>query len=154
MVPLKTFKIYNSINILVCIFIVVTGKCSKHHVSLQLVKFMSAFHHNPIITNYQAMLFECWVIVHGYVVICYFFTKFTFSNISSRYSMKVSNGSNPDQDQQPVGPDLGPNCLQRPQKCSYNNISPFINVLLYNNPLRHIESCYSLQIIFEKRKGL
>ena len=28
-------------------------------------------------------------------------------------TIRVSNGLGPDQDQHPVGPDLGPNCLQR-----------------------------------------
>ena len=31
----------------------------------------------------------------------------------SKYSIRVSNGSDPDQDRRSVGPDLGSNCLQR-----------------------------------------
>ena len=30
-----------------------------------------------------------------------------------RYTFRLSNGSDPDQHRQKVGPDLGPNCLQR-----------------------------------------
>ena len=37
----------------------------------------------------------------------YFFKKF-FQN-----TIRVSNGLEPDQDRQNVGPDLGPSCLQR-----------------------------------------
>ena len=32
---------------------------------------------------------------------------------SSRNSFRVSNSMDPDQDRHSVGPDLGPNCLQR-----------------------------------------
>ena len=32
---------------------------------------------------------------------------------SSRNTISVSNGLDPDQDQRSVGPDLGPNCSQR-----------------------------------------
>ena len=38
-----------------------------------------------------------------------FFSKLTFSKNSSRNTVRVSNGFDPDS----VGPDLGPNCLQR-----------------------------------------
>ena len=41
------------------------------------------------------------------------FFKLTFLKISFRNTVKVSNGLDPDQDQHFVGPDLGPNCLQR-----------------------------------------
>ena len=36
-----------------------------------------------------------------------------FSKISFRNTIRVSNGLDPDQDQHNVGPDLGPNRLQR-----------------------------------------
>ena len=35
------------------------------------------------------------------------------SNFLKKRSFRVSNGFEPDQDQQNIGPDLGPNCLQR-----------------------------------------
>ena len=41
-----------------------------------------------------------------------FFQKKIQKN-SFRNTFRVSNGSDPDQDQQNVGPDLGLNCLQR-----------------------------------------
>ena len=41
------------------------------------------------------------------------FSKLTFSKHSFRNTIRVSNSSDPDQDRQSVGPDLGPNCLQR-----------------------------------------
>ena len=42
-----------------------------------------------------------------------FFSKLTFSKASFRNTIRVSNSLDPDQDQHIVGPDLGPNCLQR-----------------------------------------
>ena len=42
-----------------------------------------------------------------------FFSILTFSKNSFRHTIRVSNGSDPDQDRHIVGPDLGPNCLQR-----------------------------------------
>ena len=42
-----------------------------------------------------------------------FFSKLTFSKNSFRYTVKMSNGLDPDQDRRSVGPDPGPNCLQR-----------------------------------------
>ena len=41
------------------------------------------------------------------------FSKLTFSKTSIRSTMTVSNGLDTDQDRRFVGPDLGPNCLQR-----------------------------------------
>ena len=40
------------------------------------------------------------------------FSKLTSKN-SLRNTISVSNNLDPDQDQQNVGPDLGPKCLQR-----------------------------------------
>ena len=36
-----------------------------------------------------------------------------FSTTSFRNTISVSNGLDPDQDRRSVGPDMGPNCLQR-----------------------------------------
>ena len=55
----------------------------------------------------------CWVIFHAFVVLCCLFSKLTFSINSFRNTIRVSNSLDPDQDRQNVGPDLGPNCLQR-----------------------------------------
>ena len=42
-----------------------------------------------------------------------FFSKLPFSKkISFRNTIRVSNGLDPDQDRQNVGPDLDPNCLK------------------------------------------
>ena len=41
------------------------------------------------------------------------FSKSTFSKNSFRNTITVSNSLDPDQDRRSVGPDLGPNCLQR-----------------------------------------
>ena len=43
----------------------------------------------------------------------FFLSKLTFSKISFREAIRVSNGLDPDQDRHSVGPDLDPNCLQR-----------------------------------------
>ena len=43
----------------------------------------------------------------------FFFEKLNFSKNSFRNIFRVSNGLDPDQDRHNVGPDLGPNCLQR-----------------------------------------
>ena len=42
-----------------------------------------------------------------------FFSKLIFSKNSFRHTIKVSNALDPDQDRRSVGPDLGPNRLQR-----------------------------------------
>ena len=39
--------------------------------------------------------------------------KLSFSKTSFRNTIRVSNSLDPDQARQKVGPDLGPNCLQR-----------------------------------------
>ena len=41
------------------------------------------------------------------------FFKTNFFRKSFRHSIRVSKGLDPDQDRHSVGPDLGPNCLQR-----------------------------------------
>ena len=47
--------------------------------------------------------------MHAFLSSADFFAKSTFLKNSFRNTIRVSNSSNPDQ----VGPDLGPNCLQR-----------------------------------------
>ena len=42
-----------------------------------------------------------------------FFQNIFFLNLKIPSWIRVSNGLDPDQDQRFVGPDLGPNCLQR-----------------------------------------
>ena len=46
-------------------------------------------------------------------VVCWFFSKSTVLKNSFRNIIRVSNSLAPDQARQNVGPDLGPNCLQR-----------------------------------------
>ena len=55
-------------------------------------------------------LFACWVIFLSSVD---FFFKLTFSKKSFWNTIRVSNSLDPDQVLQFVGPDLGPDCLQR-----------------------------------------
>ena len=42
-----------------------------------------------------------------------FSSKLTFAKYSFRNTIRLSIGLNPDQDRRSVGPELGPNCLQR-----------------------------------------
>ena len=48
-----------------------------------------------------------------FFVVCCFFSKSTFSKNSFRNTITVSKSLDPDQARHFVGPDLGPNCLQR-----------------------------------------
>ena len=48
-----------------------------------------------------------------FFVICGFSLKLTFSRKSFRNTIRVSNNLDPDQVRHFVGPDLGPDCLQR-----------------------------------------
>ena len=60
----------------------------------------------------SSKLFACWVIVHAFLSSVDFF-QFFFSKESFRNTIRVSNRLDPDQARRFVGPDLGPNCLQR-----------------------------------------
>ena len=50
---------------------------------------------------------------HAFLTSADFFSKSIFSKNSFRNIIRVSNSLDPDQAQLYVGPDLGPNCLQR-----------------------------------------
>ena len=50
-----------------------------------------------------------------------FFSKLTFSKNSFRYTIRVSNSSDPDQDRNSVDPDQGPDCLQKLSADDINN---------------------------------
>ena len=59
-------------------------------------------------------LFACWVIFHDFLSSADFYIQnLSFRKISFRNTIRVSNRLDPDQAQRNVGPDLGPNCLQR-----------------------------------------
>ena len=60
-------------------------------------------------------LCACWVFLYAFVVICRLFSELTVYKKEDkiRSTIRVSNGLDPDQDRRSVGPDLGPNCLQR-----------------------------------------
>ena len=57
-------------------------------------------------------LFACWEILNAFCRLLIFF-KINFLKNSFRNIIRVSNTLDPDQARQNVGPDLGPNCLQR-----------------------------------------
>ena len=66
------------------------------------------------VVTFSTYFFACWVTVHATVAVCWlFFSKLSFSKIYFRSTIRVSNSSDSDQDRRFVGPDLGPNCLQR-----------------------------------------
>ena len=52
-------------------------------------------------------------ILHAILPSVFFLSKLAFSKTSYRNITRVSNNVDPDQAQQYIGPDLGPNCLQR-----------------------------------------
>ena len=58
------------------------------------------------------LLSAYWVFFHAFLSSADFFSKLIFSKILSRIP-SVPNSLDPDQARQNVGPDLGPNCLQR-----------------------------------------
>ena len=61
-----------------------------------------------LLTLLHAMYF-----FHFFMLFADNISKLTFSKKKKNRNMiRVSNGFNPDQDHQNVGPDLGPNCLQ------------------------------------------
>ena len=51
--------------------------------------------------------------LNAFVVSADFNLKLIFSKNSFRNTIRVPNRLDPDQDQHSVGPNLGPNCLQR-----------------------------------------
>ena len=80
-------------------------------------------------------LFAYWVMFHAFFVICLFFSKSTFSNNSIRNTIRVSNSLDPDQTRHFVGPDLGPNCLQRLSADATNRQSYKISLSDHSNQL-------------------
>ena len=67
--------------------------------------------HRWILVWIDTSLFVCLVIFHAYCVVCWLFSKLTF--FLNYFTIRVSNGLDSDQHRHCVGPDLGPNCLQR-----------------------------------------
>ena len=59
------------------------------------------------------LIFACWVIFHVFLSSADFFQNELFQKFFQEHYQRLSNGLDPDQDQHFVGPDLGPNCLQR-----------------------------------------
>ena len=57
--------------------------------------------------------FAFWVIFHHFLLSVDFFKIKLFRINSFRNTIRVSNSLDPDQARHFVGPDLGPNCLQR-----------------------------------------
>ena len=53
------------------------------------------------------------LLFHAFAVVCWLFSKLTFSKSSFGNTIRVSKLLDPDQERCSVSPDLGPNCLQR-----------------------------------------
>ena len=51
--------------------------------------------------------------LHSRYLSCAYFSNLNFSKSSFRYTMRVSNSLDPDKARHVVGPNLGPNCLQK-----------------------------------------
>ena len=62
---------------------------------------------------FKKFTLACWVIAILLLPSADSFSKLTSLKDSFMNTIIVSNGLDPDQDQQSVGPDLGPNRLQR-----------------------------------------
>ena len=58
-----------------------------------------------------SMLFAYWIISACFIVVCWFFSKSTFSKNYFRNIISVSNSLDPDRARHFVGSDLDPNCL-------------------------------------------
>ena len=59
------------------------------------------------------ILYSLYTSLHLLLLSSADFLKINFFKNSFTNSIRVSNNLDPDQDRQVVGPDLGPNCLQR-----------------------------------------
>ena len=80
-----------------------------------------------------------------------FFSKLTFLKKSFRNTIRVSNGLDPDQDHS-VGPDLGPNCLQRFTADDKSCITVFCPVKVHQFPRSLI--VFKLPLIFKSNKTI
>ena len=59
------------------------------------------------------VVFAKWKTLHAFYRLLIYFSKSSFSKKKGRNTIGVSNSLDPDQARHFVGPDLGPNCLQR-----------------------------------------
>ena len=59
------------------------------------------------------LLFAAWEFFPAFLSSAYFFQHQLFRNILSGIRSECQTGLDPDQAQPSVGPDLGPNCLQK-----------------------------------------
>ena len=71
--------------------------------------------------------------MHVCFVDCRFFSKSTFSKNSFTNTIRVSNSLDPDLARHFVGPDLGPNCLQRLSADDFDIVC-HQNVIQINSP--------------------
>ena len=67
----------------------------------------------------------CSLHIVYFFMIDFFSQKLTFSKYSFGYTVRASNGLDPDQGRRFVGPDLGPSCLQRLSGDDYYKIVNF-----------------------------
>ena len=91
----------------------------KTKLNIQIAQIEFAKQSRSILTQYKmshSLLLvnsAYWVIFHAFLLSADFFLKSTFLKNYFRSTIRVSNSLDPDQAGQNVGPDLGPNCLQR-----------------------------------------
>ena len=79
----------------------------------QLVQYTGALFHLRPATRLSSYLFAYWVIFFACFCCLLIFSKSISSKISFGNTIRVSNSLDPDQARRFVGPDLGPNCLQK-----------------------------------------
>ena len=69
--------------------------------------------HDIMVLLAYALTLACWVILHAFLSPADFFQNQLFQKNSFRNTIRVLNSLNSDWARHSVGPDLGPNCLQR-----------------------------------------
>ena len=81
--------------------------------SIEMVKLASSCDKCTSTSDISMNSLPPWKIVHAFLLSEIFFQNQLFQKNSFRNTIRVSNSLDPDQARHIVGPDLGPNCLQK-----------------------------------------
>ena len=81
--------------------------------SIEMVKLASSCDKYTSTSDISMNSLPPWKIVHAFLLSENFFQNQLFQKNSFRNTIRVSNSLDPDQARHIVGPDLGPNCLQK-----------------------------------------
>ena len=74
---------------------------------------------------------SCWILGNFSTICCCLLTFFFKINFFKKFfqdTIRVTNGLDPDQDRHFVGPELGPNCLQRLSADDKSPLAQWVNV--------------------------